>query len=100
MAKSILKDLNNYDGLKSEVAMLKYADSVQSKRIQGKDSTIALYDKQVAAYSQLAANLSIQKDVLVTQKNIAENNYEQQKKRTILSQIGGLCLFITAIFFK
>jgi len=100
VAKSILKDLNKYDGLKSEVAMLKYADSVQSKRIQGKDSTIALYDKQVAAYSQLAANLSIQKDVLVTQRNIAQSNFERQKKKTTLSQIGGLCLFITAIFFK
>ncbi len=100
VAKYILKDLNRFDELKKEIYIYKQSDSLQAVRIKFKDSTIAIYNKQVKAYTALSANISIQKDIAVTQRNEAQYKYSEQKKKTIVSQVVGLCLFITAVLIK
>ena len=100
VAKKILLELSECDGVKKELALLYNADSLLNLRIKAKDSALLVYDKNVEAHKKIIANMSIQKDVLVTEKNIALYKFEKEKKKASLTLIGGIITSLIILLIK
>lgn len=100
VAKKILLELSECDGVKKELALLYNADSLLNLRIKAKDSALLVYDKNVEAHKKIIANMSIQNDVLVNQKNVAEYKFEKEKKKASYTLIGGIIVSLIILILK
>jgi len=100
VAKKILLELNQCDNIKKELVLLYGADSLLNERIKGKDSALLVYDKSIQIHQKIIANMSIQNDVLVTQKNAAIYKFEKEKKKASLTLIGGVVVSLIILILK
>ena len=100
VAKKILLELNECDNIKKELVLLYGADSLLNERIKAKDSALIVSDKSIQSHQKIIANMSIQNDVLVNQKNIAQYKFEEQKKKTSYTLIGGMVVSIIILILK
>lgn len=100
VAKKILLELNECDNIKKELVLLYGADSILNSRIKTKDSALTVFDKDVQAHKKIIANMSIQNDVLVNQKNAAEYKFELQKKKATYTLIGGIIVSLIILLIK
>jgi len=100
VAKKILLELNECDNIKKELVLLYGADSLLNERIKAKDSALLVYDKSIQSHQKIIANMSIQKDVLVTQKNDAVYKFEKEKKKASYTLIGGIVVSIIILILK
>jgi hypothetical protein len=100
VAKKILLELNECDNIKKELVLLYGADSILNARIKTKDSALTVFDKDVQAHKKIIANMSIQNDVLVNQKNVAEYKFEKEKKKASYTLIGGIIVSLIILLIK
>lgn len=97
VAKKILLELNECDVVKKELALLYNTDSLLNLRLKAKDSALLVCEKDIETHKKIIANMSIQNDILINQKNNAEYKFEKQKKKANYILIGGLIVLFSII---
>jgi hypothetical protein len=100
VAQKVLQDLYTLDNLKGKISLYDFNDSIQKKRIFIKDSIITTYNKEANIYKKIILDQVNQNESLAIQRDLALLQYKKQKRKKLITQIGGGLILTTILIFK